>query len=71
MACNQCSQNPNRPHICACAQQFGEKGRCCQSKPEICYSFQEIAKQTRLQWGENPLEEYLQAVINSSNMKLE
>lgn len=71
MKCEQCEQNPDRPHICACAQRFGEAVRCCGSDAKGCFSFREVSKQTRLQWGDSSDELYLQAIFNSQEMNLE
>lgn len=75
--CYQCRLNKGRPHICAEAQVYGETAKCCNVHSEDgkmcagCFSFREIAIETSLQWGDNPPELYLQAILNSSNMKLD
>lgn len=69
--CYQCKTNPDRPHICAEAQQFGGKAHCCGLNSQICFSFGEVSRQAKLQWGDNPPELYLQAIHNSENMRLD
>ncbi len=67
--CYQCEVNKGKPHICAEAQQFGRP--CCGLYSKVCYSFREIAIEFRAQWGDNPPEPYLQAILNSSDMRLD
>lgn len=69
--CYQCKNNPDRPHICTKGQQFGESAKCCSSDSSICFSFREVSKQARLQWGDGSPESYLQAIFNSQDMRLD
>jgi hypothetical protein len=70
--CFQCKKNPDRPHICVEAQQFGESARCCGPKADkFCLSFREVSDQAKSQWGENSNEPYLQAMFNSRNVRLD
>ena len=69
--CEQCKKNPDRPHICAEAQQLGEDARCCGPDAKGCFSFREVSRRARLQWGNSSDELYLQAIFNSQEMNLE
>ncbi|KKN98986.1 hypothetical protein LCGC14_0142310 [marine sediment metagenome] len=69
--CYECEQNPDRPHICAEAQNIGQDGKCCGLESKICFSFREISTQARLQWGDGSPESYMQAIFNSKEMRLE
>ncbi len=68
--CYQCKQNPDRPHICANAQTYGEDAKCHCQDSKICFSFREVSKQIRLQLGDNSPEAHFQAIINSQDMQL-
>lgn len=69
--CYQCTQNPDRPHICAEAQQFGDGAHCCGSDSKICFSFREVSDQVKSQWGDDSPELYLRAIFNSRDMTLD
>ena len=68
--CYECKQNPDRPHICVEAQTYGNNAKCCGGKSKICFSFREVSGLARLQWGDNSPESYLQAIINSQEIRL-
>lgn len=69
--CYQCKQNLNRPHICSEAQMYGDDAQCCGPDSKICFSFKEVSKQIKLQFGDDSPEPYLQAIFNSQNMRLD
>lgn len=69
--CFECKQNPDRPHICVMAQQFGDCAKCCGSDSKICYSFREAAKQLKLQFGDKSPANHIQAIINSQHVRLD
>lgn len=67
--CSECKRNEGRPHICREAQTLGNKDKCCDDET-ICFSLTEIANELELQFGENPPEKYLQALLNSRDMNV-
>jgi hypothetical protein len=67
--CTKCKRNEGRPHICREAQTLGNKCKCCNDKT-ICFSLTEIADELESQFGKNPTELYLQALLNSRNMNV-
>ncbi len=68
--CWQCKKKSGSPHICANAQIYGGNARCCDTCPDKCFSFREISEQIRLRFGSKPSEDYLQAILNSNDMRL-
>lgn len=68
--CYQCRTIKGQPHICVEAQQFREINKCCGIDCEMCFSVRGIASLIETH-HEAVREPYLQAILNSRNVRLD